>query len=219
MPPPGRGHARPSAAGPRSPGQPPRQLRPGEPALGAPLPPVDVRLVLIDRIPTPRTDRRACPRQGRPDGPLGRLEPWAPAPAGGTAFERREALGRPHLARRDLLLRCPRHDGAARGAVALRSPVRPNPIGTRLVRLLRLEGPDLLVRRLDGLDRTPLLDLEPDRCPLALPPPIGPATTRWARGREAGAAWNWGALAGGIALPCGAFRRYRFERDEPGDGG
>jgi tRNA (Thr-GGU) A37 N-methylase len=41
--------------------------------------------------------------------------------------------------------------------------VRPNPIGTSVVRLVGLEGTTLLVRGLDCLDGTPLLDLKPDR--------------------------------------------------------
>jgi tRNA (Thr-GGU) A37 N-methylase len=42
--------------------------------------------------------------------------------------------------------------------------VRPNPIGTSIVRLVGIEGATVLVRGLDCLDETPLLDLKPDRC-------------------------------------------------------
>ncbi len=52
----------------------------------------------------------------------------------------------------------------ARGTFSLRSPVRPNPIGTQRVRLVRVEEPDMFVRGLDCVDGTPLLDLKPDRC-------------------------------------------------------
>jgi tRNA (Thr-GGU) A37 N-methylase len=45
--------------------------------------------------------------------------------------------------------------------------VRPNPIGTARVRLVRREGRCLVVRGLDCLDGTPLLDLKPDRCPFS----------------------------------------------------
>jgi tRNA (adenine37-N6)-methyltransferase len=79
-----------------------------------------------------------------------------------------------HRSRRDLVLQSPRDDGATRGTFALRSPVRPNPIGTSLVELLRIEGFTLFVRGLDCLDGTPLIDLKPDRClftPLAPPTP------------------------------------------------
>jgi tRNA (adenine37-N6)-methyltransferase len=66
----------------------------------------------------------------------------------------------------------PANDGATRGTFSLRSPVRPNPIGTALATLVTREGPVLKVRGLDCLDMTPLIDLKPDRClftPLAPP--------------------------------------------------
>jgi tRNA (Thr-GGU) A37 N-methylase len=46
----------------------------------------------------------------------------------------------------------------------LRSPVRPNPIGTSIVKFVGIEGSSVLVRGLDCLDETPLIDLKPDRC-------------------------------------------------------
>ena len=82
--------------------------------------------------------------------------------------------------RRDLVRQSPANDGATRGTFALRSPVRPNPIGTSLATLAGREGPTLLVRGLDCLDGTPLIDLKPDRClftPLA-PPQRGDFETR-----------------------------------------
>jgi tRNA (Thr-GGU) A37 N-methylase len=57
----------------------------------------------------------------------------------------------------------PRSDGIARGTFSLRTPVRPNPIGTHIVRLVAVEGANLMVRGLDCLDGTPLIDLKPDR--------------------------------------------------------
>ena len=70
-----------------------------------------------------------------------------------------------HRSRRDLVLQSPAHADRPRGTFALRSPVRPNPIGLARVRLLRREGATLVVRGLDCLDGTPLLDIKPDRCP------------------------------------------------------
>jgi tRNA (Thr-GGU) A37 N-methylase len=63
----------------------------------------------------------------------------------------------------DLVLQSPRDNGSTRRTFALRSPVRPNPIGTSIVRLIGLESTTLLVRGLDCLNGTPLLDLKPDR--------------------------------------------------------
>jgi len=48
-----------------------------------------------------------------------------------------------------------------RGVFATRAPRRPNPIGLTVVELLGREGPRLLVRGLDMLDGTPILDIKP----------------------------------------------------------
>ena len=45
-----------------------------------------------------------------------------------------------HESRRDLMRQSPANDGETRGAFALRSPVRPNPIGTALVALVERRG-------------------------------------------------------------------------------
>lgn len=47
------------------------------------------------------------------------------------------------------------------GVFALRVAGRPNPIGVAVVPLLRVAGLELLVRGLDAVDGTPLLDLKP----------------------------------------------------------
>jgi tRNA (Thr-GGU) A37 N-methylase len=55
----------------------------------------------------------------------------------------------------------------------LRTPVRPNPIGTSIVKLISIEQSMLIVRGLDCLDGTPLIDLKPDRSAFT---PLAPAT-------------------------------------------
>lgn len=138
---------------------------------------VDAGLVFIGRIRTPWTSRMLCPRQGRHDGPLCRIElfaPWSDALAGIDNYSQLEILYWLHRSRRDLVLQSPRDDGTTRGTFSLRSPVRPNPIGTSIVKLEGIEGATLLVRGLDCLDGTPLIDIKPDRCqftPLAPPTP------------------------------------------------
>lgn len=47
------------------------------------------------------------------------------------------------------------------GVFAVRSPVRPNPIGLTAARIVRIEGAAVEVDRLDFLDGTPILDLKP----------------------------------------------------------
>ncbi|SPJ23848.1 SAM-dependent methyltransferase [Palleronia abyssalis] len=141
-------------------------LRPGEQAAELPAPD-DAALRFIGRIRTPWTDRKDCPRQGDPDGPLCRVEldpPWDAALDGIEQFAGVELLYWLDLSRRDLILQSPKSDGKVRGTFSLRSPVRPNPIGTSRVRLIGREGGKLLVRGLDCLDGTPLLDVKPDRC-------------------------------------------------------
>ena len=152
------------------------EIRTNERAYEGPLP-SDASLAFIGRIGTPWTDRLLAPRQGRADGPVCRIEvfePWLPALQGLARFERIEVLYWLHLSRRDLVLQSPANDGQVHGTFALRSPVRPNPIGTAIARLLSIDGATLLVRGLDCLDGTPLLDLKPDRTlftPIAPPQP------------------------------------------------
>ncbi len=103
------------------------------------------------------------------------FEPWQAALQGIERFERLEVLYWLHLSRRDLVLQSPANDGSVHGTFALRSPARPNPIGTSIATLVGVEGGALLVRGMDCLDGTPLLDLKPDRTlftPIA-PPQAG----------------------------------------------
>jgi tRNA-Thr(GGU) m(6)t(6)A37 methyltransferase TsaA len=149
-------------------------IRRGEVAVTAPAA-TDAGLVFIGRIHTPWTDRADCPRQGRLDGPVCRLEifePWVAALDGLLEYEHVEVLYWLHLSRRDIVMQSPRDDGRLRGAFSLRSPVRPNPIGTQLCALVGIEGANVLVRGLDCLDGTPLIDLKPDRCAFT---PLAPA--------------------------------------------
>lgn len=63
--------------------------------------------------------------------------------------------------RRDLVIQSPRHAPEPRGVFALRSPVRPNPIGLAVVDLVAVEGARLSVRNIDCVDGTPLVDIKP----------------------------------------------------------
>ena len=149
-------------------------MREGEVAVDMP-PTRDAGLVFIGRIRTPWTSREMTPRQGRQDGPVCRLEifePWVPAIKGVDFYTHLEVIYWLHQSRRDLVLQSPKNNRSTRGAFSLRSPVRPNPIGTSIVKLIGIEGSTVLVRGLDCLDETPLLDIKPDRCefsPLSAP--------------------------------------------------
>ncbi len=140
------------------------QLREGEVAVDMPAA-NDAGLVFIGRIRTPWKTREETPRQGNYDGPICRLEifePWVPALKGVELYQNLEVLYWLDRSRRNLVLQNPR--GSLRGTFSLRSPVRPNPIGTSIVKLVGIEGSSVLVRGLDCLDGTPLIDLKPDRC-------------------------------------------------------
>ena len=131
----------------------------------------DAELFFIGRIRTPWADRVACPRRGDPnDGPVCRaeLDPrWLPALDRLERGATLELLYWMHFARRDLVRQNPKHGGGALfGTFALRSPMRPNPIAVSQVRLIEFEGSTLLVRGLDCVDGTPLLDIKPILCPM-----------------------------------------------------
>ena len=96
----------------------------------------DAGLIFIGRISTPWTARSETPRQGSHTGPICRIEifePWVAALKGVENFERLEILYWLHQARRDLVLQSPASSGKVHGTFSLRSPVRPNPIGTSIV--------------------------------------------------------------------------------------
>jgi len=144
----------------------PENNRAGEIVVEGPVS-TDAGITFVGRLRTPWRTREDCPRQGRLDGPVCRIEvfaPWDAALSGLDAYDTVEVLYWLDLSRRDLLVQNPKSDGVLYGAFALRSPVRPNPIGTAMVRLLSLKGPILTVQGLDCVDGTPLVDLKPDRC-------------------------------------------------------
>ena len=142
------------------------ELRDGEVAIEMPKA-SDAGIVFIGRIRTPWRSREDTPRQGSHNGPVCRLEifePWVPALKGVDFYNSLEVIYWLHQSRRNLVLQSPKNNKSTRGTFSLRSPVRPNPIGTSIVKLVGIEGSTVLVRGLDCLDETPLIDLKPDRC-------------------------------------------------------
>ncbi|MFN3643550.1 MAG: SAM-dependent methyltransferase [Gemmobacter sp.] len=142
-------------------------IRPGEEV--AALPEArDAALIFIGRIETPWAMRSDCPRRGDPvAGPDCTLvlDPrWTAALKGVEPGDSLQVLYWMDRARRDLLTQSPRHDGRTMGTFALRSPNRPNPIASSMVRLVAVDGARLTVRGLDCVTGTPLLDIKPDAC-------------------------------------------------------
>lgn len=66
-----------------------------------------------------------------------------------------------HLADRSRLTARPPHDDRVHGVYATRSPSRPNPIALDVVELLEVNDNRLVVRGMDALDGSVLLDIKP----------------------------------------------------------
>jgi tRNA (adenine37-N6)-methyltransferase len=142
-----------------------KTIRPGE--ILAVLPDqLDAGVYFVGRVRTPWATRDICPRRGDPSGPECRIEldpRWERALEGIAAYPRIEVLYWMHQARRDLLIQVPLASGKPCGTFALRSPVRPNPIASSVVDLVSIARNIVIVRGLDCLDGTPLIDLKPAR--------------------------------------------------------
>jgi tRNA-Thr(GGU) m(6)t(6)A37 methyltransferase TsaA len=143
-----------------------QELRDGEVAVEFPQH-VDAGLIFIGRIHTPWRTRGDAPKQGRVDGPVCEIEifePWVSGLQGLDQFTHAQAIYWLHQSRRDLVLQSPKHDPGRRGTFALRSPIRPNPIGVSTVAIIGIAKNIVCVRGLDCIDGTPLIDLKPDHC-------------------------------------------------------
>jgi tRNA-Thr(GGU) m(6)t(6)A37 methyltransferase TsaA len=125
-----------------------------------------MELRAIGVVESPLTDRSTAPRQGDEGAPDAWLvfEDWAlegiEGIAAGDAVLVLTWLDR---ARRDVLKVRPRGDPARpiQGVFGTRSPDRPNPIGLHRVEVVRIEGARMLVRHLEALDGTPIIDVKP----------------------------------------------------------
>ena len=141
------------------------EVRPGE-VVGTPPDRTDAGLIFIGRIRTPFQAIRDCPRQGQTDGPVCRIEideRWRRAMQGLERHQELQVFYWMDKARRDLLVQAPRTGVGPSGTFALRSPMRPNPIAASVVAVEAIEEGAILVRGLDCLDGTPLLDIKPCR--------------------------------------------------------
>jgi tRNA-Thr(GGU) m(6)t(6)A37 methyltransferase TsaA len=149
--------------------------------------PGDAGVVFVGRVSSPWTLRSQCPKNMREAAEKGggaRLvvdAPYRPGLAGLERFSHAVLLSWLDRSPRDLIVQKPRHAEIARGTFALRSPVRPNPVGLHVVRVLGVDpdGGTVDLAAIDLLDGTPILDIKPyfastDAVPDALPP-LAPA--------------------------------------------
>jgi tRNA-Thr(GGU) m(6)t(6)A37 methyltransferase TsaA len=124
------------------------------------------RVVPIGWVESPLKNRAEAPRQGDEGAPSAWLvfEPEVAEGlrdiAAGTEIIVLTWLDR---AVRDVLVTRPRGDPArpVTGVFSTRSPDRPNPIGLHRVQVVATEGLRLLVRPLEALDQTPIIDVKP----------------------------------------------------------
>jgi tRNA-Thr(GGU) m(6)t(6)A37 methyltransferase TsaA len=123
-------------------------------------------VVPIGWVESPLTEQAQAPRQGDEGAPDAWLV-FDPAYADGI---RDLAAGMDVLvltwldrADRDELVTRPRDDPARAllGVFSTRSQNRPNPIGLHRVQIVRTDGLRILVRPLEALDKTPVLDVKP----------------------------------------------------------
>ncbi len=129
----------------------------------------DGHVVFIGRIRSPWTERGECPRNMRQaieKGGGGRIEidaPWRDGLAGLERTSHIVILTWLDKAPRDLIVQHPRHASGAKGVFALRSPVRPNPVGLHVVRVTGIDRAAglLELEAIDVLDGTPVIDIKP----------------------------------------------------------
>lgn len=128
-------------------------------------------LVAIGTVESPLVDRADAPKQGDEGAP----DAWLVFDAGvrdglDGINEDDEVLVLTWLDRADrgVLRTHPRDDRSVpeRGVFATRSPDRPNPIGLHRVLVAQIDGNRLLVRNLEALDGTPIVDVKPVLSPL-----------------------------------------------------
>jgi tRNA-Thr(GGU) m(6)t(6)A37 methyltransferase TsaA len=127
---------------------------------------IDYSLRPVGRVSSPLDDPDTAPKQGDEGAPDAwiELEPGAvPALEGIGEGDAVLVLTWFDRADRDVLRVHPRGDTSRQpqGVFATRSPHRPNPIGLHRVEVVSIDGPRLLVRDLEALDGTPVLDLKP----------------------------------------------------------
>lgn len=131
--------------------------------------PADAGIVFIGKVEAPWRGRAECPRNmaaaretGRPARALVDA-PYRGGLAGLDEVSHVVLLTWLGDAGRNLIVQKPRHRPEPAGTFALRSPVRPNPIGLHVVKLLGLDaGKGILdLEAIDVLEGTPLVDIKP----------------------------------------------------------
>jgi tRNA-Thr(GGU) m(6)t(6)A37 methyltransferase TsaA len=120
----------------------------------------------IGYVESPLVDTRNAPMQGTEGAP----DAWLVFNPEVVEAARDLAVGAEvfvltwlHQARRDVLAVHPRDDprNPETGVFSTRSQDRPNPIGLHRVQIAAINGPRVLVRDLEAVDGTPIVDVKP----------------------------------------------------------
>jgi tRNA-Thr(GGU) m(6)t(6)A37 methyltransferase TsaA len=123
-----------------------------------------IECIPIGVVRSPYTVRGEAPRQGRLVDTISEIQVFDAYAPGLQDIERSSHLIVLYWldrAERKQLFATPPGETEARGVFSTRSPARPNPIGFGVADLVRREGSLLVVRGLDALDGTPVLDIKP----------------------------------------------------------
>ena len=126
----------------------------------------DYQVSPVGWVDSPLKDRAQAPRQGDEGAPAAWLvfEPSV-AEAIRDLASGMEVIVLTWLDRADrgVLVTRPRDDPARppTGVFSTRSPDRPNPVGLHRVQIVAVEGLRILVRPLEALDKTPVIDVKP----------------------------------------------------------
>ncbi len=138
--------------------------RPGEISIALP-PATDAGLMFIGRIRTPWPTPADCPKnsaaRAEVEATIDLDARFADGLRGLDLYSHAVVLYWLDRSARDLIVQAPGHLAGPRGVFALRSPVRPNPIGLSVVEVLRVEGKRVVIRRIDCCDGTPVIDIKP----------------------------------------------------------
>jgi tRNA (adenine37-N6)-methyltransferase len=120
-------------------------------------------VIPIGTIHSPYPTPEDAPRQGRFSDAESVIEIYEPYVPGLRDIEREKHLVVLYWldrADRTALAATPPHTGIEHGVFATRSPHRPNPIGISVADLVRRDNNLLVVRGLDALDKTPVVDIK-----------------------------------------------------------
>ncbi len=120
----------------------------------------------IGHVESPLSRPEDAPKQGTEGGPEASVvleDGVGPAARDLRAGDELFLLTWLHQGLRDVLVVHPRDDPLQpeKGVFSTRSQDRPNPIGLHRVEVIAIEGNRILVRNLEAIDGTPVIDIKP----------------------------------------------------------